>query len=169
MTRESQSDPATSPDENEPQNPKPPAKPGKTGILKMSGDSEPMQVRTPTSGIKPIQDNWVIRFEIAKDTVRLPVNTQILIGRASSDMPDESDDDVTLDLAPYGAYQYGVSRRHAQIMLLNQVLYIEDLNSTNGTRINGFQLTPRQRYLLRDGDEIEFARLAVNLFLEEPT
>ncbi|MCA9894532.1 MAG: FHA domain-containing protein, partial [Anaerolineae bacterium] len=48
-------------------------------------------------------------------------------------------------------------------------LYIEDLGSTNGTRINGFQLTPRQKYRLRDADELEFARLRTIIRFEKPS
>jgi pSer/pThr/pTyr-binding forkhead associated (FHA) protein len=47
-------------------------------------------------------------------------------------------------------------------------LYLEDLNSTNGTRINGFQVTPKQKYRLRENDEIEFARLRTTLKYEAP-
>lgn len=165
MTEEPQHEPDASPDDDEPQNSIPLSTKGKTGVLTMSGDSEPMQARSAASGFKPIEEGWRLKFSIVSAEVEFPVDSSILVGRTGS---DSDADDISLDLTPYGAYQYGVSRRHAQITLLNGALYIEDLNSTNGTRINGFQLTPRQRYLLRDGDEIEFARLAVNLSLEEP-
>jgi pSer/pThr/pTyr-binding forkhead associated (FHA) protein len=52
-----------------------------------------------------------------------------------------------------------VSRRHALITYENETLFLTDLNSTNGTRINGFQLTPGRSYRLRDGDELEFGRI----------
>ncbi|MEL6310133.1 MAG: FHA domain-containing protein [Chloroflexota bacterium] len=45
---------------------------------------------------------------------------------------------------------------------------MEDLGSTNGTRINGFQLTADQKYRLRDGDEIEFARLRSDIVFKAP-
>jgi hypothetical protein len=45
----------------------------------------------------------------------------------------------------------------------NRALYVEDLDSTNGTRINGFSLEPRRRYRLRDGDELEFGHVQMIL------
>ena len=75
-------------------------------------------------------------------------------------------DTIDFDLSPYGAYTFGVSRQHAIITLHEGFLYLEDNNSTNGTRINGFQLTPKQKYRLRDGDEVEFARLRTSIRFE---
>ena len=59
-----------------------------------------------------------------------------------------------------------VSRRHSRIVREADGYLVEDLGSTNGTRINGFQLTSKQRYRLRDGDEIEFARLRMTIKFE---
>lgn len=87
-----------------------------------------------------------------------------MLGRAT----DKGDSDIDFDLTPHGAYHFGVSRRHATISLIDGFLYIEDLGSTNGTRINGFQLTPHQQYRLRDGDEVEFARMRVLIEFEKP-
>jgi len=51
----------------------------------------------------------------------------------------------------------------------SKALYIEDLNSTNGTRINGFSLEPKRRYRLRDGDEVEIGRVKIVLrFVRSP-
>jgi pSer/pThr/pTyr-binding forkhead associated (FHA) protein len=51
----------------------------------------------------------------------------------------------------------------------SKALYIEDLNSTNGTRINGFSLEARRRYRLRDGDELEFGHVRMILrFVRSP-
>ena len=64
-----------------------------------------------------------------------------------------------------------MSRRHATIVQDNEhkALYIEDLNSTNGTRINGFGLEPNRRYRLRDGDEVELGRVRMVLrFVRSP-
>jgi hypothetical protein len=71
----------------------------------------------------------------------------------------------TIDLTPILAGSHGVSRMHAAFCLSEGALYIEDLNSTNGTRINGFRIEPKRLYLLRNGDEVEFgrARLTVSL------
>ncbi len=94
----------------------------------------------------------LLKFTDKSDKVKIA--PKIVFGRKI-----EGSEDVDYDLTAYGAYQSGVSRRHAMISLLDGSLYIEDLGSTNGTRINGAQMTAKRKYRLRDGDEIEMARL----------
>ena len=50
-----------------------------------------------------------------------------------------------------------VSRLHARIFCRQEEYYLEDLNSRNGTRLNGCMLDSGQPQLLKDGDEIVFA------------
>ena len=96
--------------------------------------------------------------------LEVATNQEIIIGRK----PREGDPDVTIDLADYNGHKMGVSRHHAVMTLSEGYLYLEDLGSTNGTRINGFQLTANQKYRLRDGDEIEFASLRSNILFKGP-
>ena len=62
---------------------------------------------------------------------------------------------LVLDLAPYMAIEYGVSRHHAALIPGEDALYVVDLDSTNGTWINGKYLEPGQRYMLTPGDRLE--------------
>lgn len=126
--------------------------------------SEVMPDRSDANDTAVLTLEWSLRLSIGDQLKRIPVIPKILIGRAA----DEGDDDIDLDLTPYGAYHFGVSRHHAVMTYKNGYVYLEDLDSTNGTRINGFQLSPNQKYRLRDGDEIEFARLRTNLHFEAP-
>lgn len=103
---------------------------------------------------------WRLLMQIGGEnqtTVGMEVSDRITIGRA--DPPAEFYPD--LDLTPYRGQEHGVSRRHAAITLGEEALYIEDLNSTNGTRINGFELEAGQTYRLRDGDELELGRVRI--------
>lgn len=50
-----------------------------------------------------------------------------------------------------------VSRKHAVITMECGGYYIEDLNSTNGTFVNGSRISPYELVLIREGDEICFA------------
>lgn len=68
-----------------------------------------------------------------------------------------------LDLAPYGAEQRGVSRQHARLNYADGELTITDLNSANGTQINGEKLNPNQPRPLKDGDELILGQLAVGI------
>ena len=92
-----------------------------------------------------------------RGNLTLLVSDRVLVGRA-----DEDDENSPgLDLAPYGGANKGVSRIHAAFGYEDGGVYVEDLNSTNGTRINGLALSPNQHYRLRDGDELEFGSARV--------
>ncbi len=113
---------------------------------------------------------WRLMLQIGGETqttVGIEIKEQVTIGRSdpvANFYPE-------LDLTPYGGQDRGVSRRHATIVQDNEhkALYIEDLNSTNGTRINGFGLEPNRRYRLRDGDEVELGRVRMVLrFVRSP-
>lgn len=114
------------------------------------------QRESPKTGL--LAQPWRLLMQIGGDnqmTVGLEVSGRTLIGRSDPTADYYPD----LDLAPYGGRENGVSRKHAAIKSGDNALYIEDLGSTNGSRINGFQLEPHQLYRLRDGDELEMGRV----------
>ncbi|NLX08904.1 MAG: FHA domain-containing protein [Chloroflexi bacterium] len=130
----------------------------------------PPEEASPRPQTSRLAAPWRLLMQIGgptQTTVGLEVKERIVLGRTdpvSSFYPE-------LDLTPYGGQEGGVSRRHAMIIQDedNKALYIEDLNSTNGTRINGFSLEPRRRYRLRDGDELELGRVRIVLrFVRSP-
>lgn len=124
------------------------------------------KLSSPT--IAPRQILWRILMQISGDshtTIGLDVKEKIVLGRAHPDMPGA----VDLDLIPYGADKRGVSRRHAQLSIQSEALFIEDLNSTNSTRLNGYILVPGHRYRLQDGDELMLGQLRIILrFIKAP-
>lgn len=70
-----------------------------------------------------------------------------------------------LDLTPYGAFQRGVSRRHAAIYREEEgILTVVDLGSSNHTFLNGEQLISRESYVLCDGDEVRLGDLILNIY-----
>ena len=60
-----------------------------------------------------------------------------------------------------------ISRSHAAITLEEGRCLVEDLGSTNGTRVNGESLAPHQPRALRDGDEISFGGVSLRVALPE--
>ena len=50
-----------------------------------------------------------------------------------------------------------VSRKHATIAIENGAIYLTDLNSSSGTKVNGERLAAAQRRDIKIGDKIEFA------------
>jgi pSer/pThr/pTyr-binding forkhead associated (FHA) protein len=86
------------------------------------------------------------------------VDRVTVIGRLDSEDPAAEAD---LDLGPYGGAELGVSRQHAILMPNIEGLWLVDLDSTNGTWINGLYLQPGMKYRLRNGDVIDFGSLRV--------
>lgn len=127
----------------------------KTDYLNLPTGSE-MAERASSAHTKPFTNESRLQFTIDGQRFTVTVKHEMFIGRS---VEGDEQSKVEIDLTPYGAYQNGVSRRHAVLRLHDGALYIEDLRSTNGTRINGAQLTPDREYRLRDSDEVEFARV----------
>lgn len=84
-------------------------------------------------------------------------NQTYFLGRFPSAVEDQ------VDLNPYGALQYGVSRVHAKLMMSNEQLSIMDLESTNGTYLHRRRLKPNEPSLLRKGDELLLARMRIQI------
>lgn len=94
-------------------------------------------------------------------TIPLPATSQATIGRAdavSGFFPD-------IDLTPHGALDNGVGRRHLRLFVQGSQLMVEDLDSTNGSFVNGQKLAPRQPQALNNGDELRLGRLNLRVQL----
>lgn len=137
-----------------------------TSMLSMPTEADPMVERAPLPNTAVLSLGWRIQFKIGDKQKTLPITSKITIGRVVEN--DNTRREINFDLTPFGAYPFGISRTHAVMTLKDGYLYLEDLGSTNGTRINGFQLTANQKYRLRDGDEVEFARLRTMIFFKGP-
>lgn len=101
------------------------------------------------------------KYEFRIDSRRLVVQVEpdLIVGRRN----DESDDDVDIDLSRFGAGEQGVSRRHVQLLVEAGDVFVTDLKTTNGTRLNGKPLRSGQPYRLRDSDELELGRLRLTV------
>uniref|UniRef100_UPI004056F8A5 DUF6382 domain-containing protein n=1 Tax=Acetatifactor sp. TaxID=1872090 RepID=UPI004056F8A5 len=56
---------------------------------------------------------------------------------------------------------FTVSRMHARIIKNGDEVFIEDLNSTNGTYKNGLQMQPYEKKKLEEGDEIKIGKVVL--------
>lgn len=70
---------------------------------------------------------------------------------------------IDLDFRAYDGYEYGVSRCHALLMPTPALLYVMDMNSTNGTFINNHRIAVGQMGLLHDGDILTLGNLHLRL------
>jgi pSer/pThr/pTyr-binding forkhead associated (FHA) protein len=66
-----------------------------------------------------------------------------------------------IDLDPHGGQDAGVGRRHAQLLLQGGQLFIEDLNSVNGTAVNKQKVASGQLCPLNPGDEIRLGKMTL--------
>lgn len=71
-----------------------------------------------------------------------------MIGKKKEDV------DLVLD-------DFSVSRMHARISKESDGIYIEDLNSTNGTYQNGIRMHPYEKKKLEIGDEIKIGKIVL--------
>jgi pSer/pThr/pTyr-binding forkhead associated (FHA) protein len=55
-----------------------------------------------------------------------------------------------------------MSRAHAAIGFDGERFFVQDLGSTNGTRVNGSR---EQKAVLKNGDEVQFGKLAIAVHL----
>lgn len=80
------------------------------------------------------------------------------ISQGQSILPD-------IDLSPYNAYAQGVSRLHATLKLSKGELLIEDLGSSNGTRINNTKIESHQDHRINHGDVIALGRFKIQALI----
>ena len=73
-----------------------------------------------------------------------------------------------IDLATLKSLNHGVSRRHLAIGYDagHHVITACDLNSSNGSFINGQRLFPKEVRILRDNDELRLGKLLVGVYFE---
>lgn len=110
----------------------------------------------------PPPQHIIFVFAGGQQRVTLPLKDQLLIGRSDPSGGYSPD----LDLEAYAGASAGVSRRHALVELNHLGVVITDLNSTNGTRLNNFDLPPDLPYALNSGDQLYFGHLPLHVFFE---
>ena len=94
--------------------------------------------------------------------IELPLSKEVIIGRLDAGRAIFPDVDLTSE----DGMDRGVSRRHARISLREGQVFVEDLNSLNGTFLNATRLVPELPYPLKDGDQVQFGKLLVIIHLK---
>ncbi|TVR21912.1 MAG: FHA domain-containing protein [Anaerolineaceae bacterium] len=93
------------------------------------------------------------------ETVQLAPEQKLILGRLDSTGRGR----VDVDLTEYGAVDRGVSREHCTLQLGDGVVFITDMDSTNGTFINGNRLPSGHPCPFHKGDELVLGRLIVQV------
>jgi pSer/pThr/pTyr-binding forkhead associated (FHA) protein len=81
----------------------------------------------------------------------------VLIGRKSANYIP------SVAFSPAFAEEMGISRTHARIDRTGTTVLLTDLNSTNGTFVNGFKLTGQVPFALHNGAALQLGKLMLRV------
>lgn len=95
------------------------------------------------------------------ELIEMPEQRVLLVGRYCPINP------IHVDLSHHNAYALGVSRQHLSIEQSQGRYYITDLNSVNGTWLNGHPLKPHTPYEMQHGDELQLGLLCLAIHLHQ--
>jgi len=95
--------------------------------------------------------------------LHLPRRSEMTIGRVVEGQPILPD----VDLSQYEAFSQGVSRLHAALRVNAQQVFITDLGSSNGTRVNGQKIAPNTDTPLNHGDVIALGKFKIQILIRK--
>lgn len=124
--------------------------------------------RSKKSSLEAAETTWrimMVSANPAHDIIGLEVFDDIVIGRSSEEAGAAR---LDLNLADFEGSQMGVSRRHAVMRPGMDQLLVFDLDSTNGTRVNGSRLDANRAYKLKNGDTLAFGELQFKVKVVTP-
>lgn len=118
--------------------------------------------RTETGVLSPERTVTLLIRGIAERFI-FEEGTEIILGRTDllSDSPSH------FDLTRYGGHDRGVSRKHAVLRFKDGVMLVTDLNSSNGTVLNGTRLPSNEPHPLKDNDELRLGTLPMVIRYDE--
>lgn len=86
-------------------------------------------------------------------TINIPDKEKLVLGRTRGNVTAD------IDLEPYQASKFGVSRRHALLTKRGKSWWLEDLHSLNGTFVNDVEIKEGHPVALKDGDVVRFSHM----------
>ena len=113
--------------------------------------------------VPPEESDTVISLLIVEtgQVLHLAGRNEFTIGRVSEGQPILPD----IDLAPYNAFNLGVSRLHVSMKLTRTGVIVTDLGSSNGTRVNGQKIVPHVEYPINHGDTVAIGKLKIKILI----
>ena len=93
----------------------------------------------------------------ASRPVILSPAAQTILGRVEQDDSQV----LCLNLSSLGGREQGMSRKHAMLHRSDVTIGIQDLDSKNGTYLNGYMLPAQEIQILRDRDELVLGELRI--------
>lgn len=121
-----------------------------------SGNGEDGQARGPGLAAGAL---FGLRVMTTGDMVSLAGRDNYTLGRSAGSQAIVPD----VDLDTYGAQDKGISRLHAEIRLDETGVHVVDLDSINGTLINGKRIEPQEPHVLRNKDIIQLGHMQLQV------
>jgi hypothetical protein len=97
----------------------------------------------------------VLIIVASREEIAIPAQCVTFLGRRD----EKKNIYPHIDFTNAAAAELGVSRQHARIIQTHNGIYVEDLNSTNGTFVNGQRLVPATLFPLDHGDMLHLGQL----------
>ena len=132
---------------------------------KLNASDEVTETAIPE--IKPIDMGmprpWRIALRVIHMQLQLvfDLTDALIVGRAHP----ESGVYPNIDLSPFKAEEFGLSREHLQLKLKEDRVVVVDNSSSNGTWLNGERLEPMQDYWIRHMDLIKLGIMVLQVEL----
>jgi hypothetical protein len=114
-------------------------------------------------GLVSVELEAPITLQCGDQHITVSVPDSVIIGRKSK-VADDPEPNVMLNM--FGAEDKGVSRQHIRIMRKQDLLYVTDLGSSNGTFLNGRALLRNCPRVLRNSDELQLGLLKLKVRFE---
>ncbi len=97
-----------------------------------------------------------------RQQITIPLKERVILGRSPE---TESEGTLYVDLTPFFGYQLGVSRRHMMLVCDPQRhLVAFDLDSQNGSLLNGESMSSKTGYAIKNGDELQLGSLSLRVY-----
>ncbi len=93
--------------------------------------------------------------------IRVSNAEQITFGRGATSLEGQRQ---FIDLEAFHGGAMGVSRQHAVIHVTEDGIFVEDLQSTNGTSVNEQKISAQFRHLLKSGDRVTLGQLRLTVY-----
>jgi hypothetical protein len=134
-----------------------------TGLLTTQGQGRASVPPVPVVNAGSVDAAVSLHLIESGMILHLAGQNEFTMGRVAEGQPILPD----VDLSPYEAYAQGVSRLHAALKLNNQRVFITDLGSSNGTRVNGQKIMSNVDYPLNHGDVIALGKFKIQVLIRK--
>ena len=121
----------------------------------------PLTLPTKRDGDNVLGDDCKVVLQFLPSAVcfSLELREPLTLGRIIT-LPETA----VMDLNHFNAYRHGVSSWHCRLERRDSRLYVTDLDSTNGTYLNGQRIPSFEPHVINDGSELILGTLRIIVF-----